>query len=237
MGKQGRHYSIDITGHGASPMSGSVTSDFSGLIKEGDKNIKRLLFDVLEETVKQMCQAGRVEEALESIKAYQEKQFEYSCPLLIFRRDRQCGDSPYIGAHMAWGAIHEAMKRSFGEEVGLYKKGKTGGVTHTELAHHVKVRPNHIFLCRPDGSTIMKPDRIDDQLPSPEVRGFTRYEVIEPPFNFSFSVLIDACEPFPALADEDLMQAIIRRAKYHGLGSRRAAGFGDWEIDEMKIGG
>lgn len=235
MGKQGRHFGIEVKGSGVSPMSGSVASDFSGLIKEGDKNIKRLLFEVLEETVKQMCQAGKVEEALEAIKTYQEKQFEYACPLLVFRRDKQTHDAPYVGAHMVWGAIHEAMKRSFGAEVGLYKKGKTGGVTHTELAHHVKIQPHHILLYRPDGNVIFGPDRIDDQLPSPEVRGFTRYEVIEPPFKFMFSVLVDGCEPFPALADADLIQAIIKRAKYHGLGSRRAAGFGDWEIEEMKV--
>ena len=236
-------YTYEIIGEAESAWSGSQPADHQKLIKKKDKDVKSLYFQVLKSEVELKAQSGDIVGALESIDTYLTQEFEYANPLNIFRKDNQCGDIPYIGAHMVFGAIRDAITDSFYKDFGLYKKQgvdkNTTGTSYQKLKTLIRVKPNHIFLHRPalngEKSRLRKIDFIDTQQPCGQVRGFSQYEVIEPPFQFRFKVHIIPLPPYEkSLNDRKLMEAVIRQSVYHGISARRSAGYGEWEIVKMK---
>ncbi|MHA1828610.1 MAG: hypothetical protein ACTSX6_08180 [Candidatus Heimdallarchaeaceae archaeon] len=230
-------WSVEIVGQADGPWSGAKPDSLEKLIEKPDKDVKSLKYQVLKAAVELACQSGNLEEAADAIKRYEEFEFSYACPLNRFQRDKQHGDRPYIGAHCVFGAIRDAAKESFNDFFQFYAKKGDKGPSDKHFRKYVDVRPHHIFLYRPDvgGEVVQSPDEIDGQQPTVDVRGFARYEIINPPFQFKFRVNFRPYGHFESrLSDRDMVRKAIYQAVNHGLGGRRGVGFGMWSIVDYK---
>jgi len=233
-------WGVEVIGEAESPFSGAVPENLDSLITKPDKDVKSLLYQVVKTQVELLCQSGDTQKAVEAINKYLDKNFEYACPKNTFKQDVQNGHHPYIGAHCVFGGIRDAASEAYNDVFKFYKKKGDKGPSDKHFRKYVTVKPNHIFFHRPDmaGSQIEKVDETEGQQPCPDVRGFAKYEVINPPFQFMFRVNLNPFGYFKdLLSDRDLIKAVIHQAVNHGLGARRSAGCGMWKIVSYKESG
>lgn len=240
MKKPVKPYVIHVTGHGLTPLSGAVPDDIENLVKKSSGNTKALQFKIVTAIVDKCIQVNDVEGALAALEKYRSDEALYAFPLNTFKRDLQNKGAIYMGAHCFYGAIRETIVESYYEEVKVYKKGKKGFVTNPSakrIRNYVSVKPNHVFLHKPDSKDlIFNPDITSDpQQPVGDVKGFSRFEVINPPYEFSFSVHVHPRTPWVSLQNEELMKEILWYSAFRGIGSRRGAGFGSWRIDTVEF--
>ena len=229
-------YDIQIIGSSESPFRGSIPEDIDELIKKPDKDVKSLIYQAVKAQIDQCVQKGDTEGAWEAIELYQNKQFEYSSPVNIFRKDMQNGQCPYIGAHAVIGAFRDAAKFLYPDSFYQKKGDRKPSIKH--LRKFISVRPYHIFMYRPHLGTskIEKVDGIDGQQPVGDIKGFSKYEYISPPFEFSFTITLNPKGIFEnLLGDFGKVEEIMRQACNHGLGGGRAAGYGMWKIVTYSI--
>ena len=224
-------FTLHVVGEAEGPFSGSRPENIDQLISKPDKDTASLLYQIAKTQIELCCQKGDTEGALIALQKYQEKEFSYAAPLNVFPKDNQNGAYPYIGAHCVFGAIRDAMRLAFDDEIKFYRKKGDDAPSKKHLRDFVFVKPHHIFMYRPalDGTVISKVDEEQGQQPCGDVKGFSRYEVIHPPFQFQFNVNVVPKGPFKTL-NPKLMKEVISQAVNHGLGSRRAAGYGMWKI-------
>jgi hypothetical protein len=158
--------------------------------------------------------------------------------LNVFKRDKQNGGAPYMGAHWLFGAIRDAAKFVFPKD--FHGPGcKKGAPSRDHFRKFVDVTPYHIFFHQPkyeknNKNVVKEVDGIDDQQPSGKIKGFARYEKIESPLQFRAEVLVSPRGLFfDLLEDPDNMLEIIHQARNHRLGSCRSAGYGMWNVIEL----
>lgn len=233
-------YVIHVTGHGLTPLSGAVPADIENLVKKSSGNTKTLQFKIVSAIVDKCIQINDVDGAMKALEKYKLDEALYSYPLNKFKRDMQNKGALYMGGHCFYGAIRDTIVESYFEEVCVYKKGKrgyTGFPSAKRVRNYVGVKPNHILLYRPGSKTpIVKPDITSDpQQPVGDVKGFSQFEVIEPPYELSFTVHVYPRTPWKTLKNQDLMRDILWYSSFRGIGSRRGAGFGSWKIDKMEF--
>jgi hypothetical protein len=246
--KKTEGYIIEVVGKAEGPHSAAKPASIEPLIeKSREKNFTKLMYGVLEKQVDMYLTKGDTEGALQCISDFRNKLEHtetYDAPLNAFQRDHQNGGGLFIGAHCPFGSFRDTATNLAWEH--FYQKGKTGYTnphTHpspTHLRRVVKVVPNHIFFYRPDlnGKLITAPDiEKDGQQPIGAVKGFQQYEVLNPPFQFKFSIGV-----FPKgkyfsklLADRDTVMEIVRQMPLAGLGARRSAGHGYWSFVSCEI--
>lgn len=231
-------YTIRVIGEAEAPVRGAVPHSIDDLIKKPSKDVASLIFSAAKAQVELCVQSGDIAAAWEAIEKYQKQSFEYVAPLNEFKHDKQNGHAPYMGAHCYFGAFRDAADFLFDDIFykGSADKGKKPSKKHLRKA--VCVRPNHIFFYRPDlnGAMITKADEVEGQQPSPEVKGFARYETIYPPFQFQFFVNINPRGPFEKfLSDRDKVVETIYQAANHGHGATRSGGYGLWQVVDIKI--
>lgn len=237
--KQESPYAINVVGEAEGPFRGAVPKSIEALIEKPSKDTASLIYTTVKAQIEMCVQAGDVAGAWEAIKKYQEEEFRYSCPLNTFKRDHQNGNWPYQGAHTIVGAFRDATRFLMPEY--FYEKNTTGGTKNPSKTHFrkfVKVLPNHIFFHRPDinGPVIEEPDEIEGQQPTPDVKGFARFETIYNPFQFQFRLVIAPKGPFEKLlSNRESVVDCLHQAVNHGLGASRAAGYGMWRIVSTEL--
>jgi len=238
MAKEAKSYTIHVVGEAESPFRGAVPESIDSLIEKPTKDVATLIYNAVKAQVELCVQAGDVAGAWESIKKYQEEQFQYSCPLNTFKRDHQNGNWPYQGAHTIYGAFRDGARFLFPEYFYEKKKGRTDRPSNKHLRKFVVVRPNHIFFVRPDinGAIIEQVDEVEGQQPVNDVKGFARYEVINNPFQFQFTMAVNPKGLFEKfLKNQDKVCEALTQGVNHGLGASRGAGYGMWRIGSMTV--
>ena len=240
-GSAAQSYAIEVEGEGtpiiSGGLSGSIPSDQGKLIKKPTKDSLALYFLIVKTQVEMLCQAGRTDEAMAAMKKYQEEQeksaTEYNCPLNVFRRDYQDSGAPYAGAHCLYAAFRDTMGQMF--DIYYKKKGDTKP-SDKHLRKYVQIWPNHIFFMR-DGKKILTPDIAEDpQQPTEDVPGFSRYEVILPPFNFRFTMGVRPYGQFrDILSQKERVLEAVYNMSYAGLCGRRSANFGQWRVKLARL--
>lgn len=229
-GKNG-NYTIEVEGKAIAAFSGAVPKSIDELTLKPDKDVKSLIYEAAKAQIDACIRAGDIEGAWKAIKAYEERTFEFPSPLNTFKRDMQNADHPFIGAHCVVGAFRDAAKFLFPEC--FYRKKGDNAPAGKHLRKFVLVKPFHIFFYR-DGEIIKDADAIEGQQPTPDVKGFAKYEVIYPPFDFRFNIHLYPKGPFEGLlSDRDKVLEVVNQAVIHGLGSRRSAGYGAWELANL----
>lgn len=236
--KNVKPYVIHVTGHGLTPLSGAVPADIENLVKKSSGNTKTLQFKIVSAIVDKCIQVNDVDGALAALEKYRLDEALYAYPLNKFKRDMQTKGALYMGGHCFYGAIRDTIVESYFEEVCVYKKGRrgyTGFPSAKRIRNYVSVKPNHVLLYRPGSKKpIIKPDvESDPQQPVGDVKGFSRFEVINPPYEFKFRVEVHPRTPWKNLKDQELMKNILWYSSFRGIGSRRGAGFGSWKIDTL----
>jgi len=238
MAKETKSYTIKVVGESESPFRGAVPEDTKILIGKPKANVAELTFQIVKTQVELLLQTGDTAAAWETLKKYQDtdKEKEYNNPLNCFKRDHQNGNWPYQGAHTVYGAFRDGSRFIFPEF--FYEKGVTGGTkrpSKTHLRKFIKILPNHIFFQR-NGDVVTKPDGIHGQQPTPDVKGFARYEYVNDPFQFEFKLTVNPkglYEKF--LSNQDKVMEGLRQGVNHGLGASRSAGYGMWHIVSTEI--
>lgn len=228
-------YAVEVKGKAISSWSGSVPENIDKLINKTPKDTVTLMFEVVKTQVELLLQQGKTAEAMEAIHAYLNKEFVYPCPLNTFRRDEQNGRCLYQGAHSFYGAFRDTAGKLY--DLYYQKKGdlQAGKASDKHLRDSVVIYPNHVFLYR-DGKKIVTPDDIEGQQPTEDVSGFSKYEVIHPPFEFAYTVHVLAKGPFQKfLEDKDRVVQSLKYSSLRGQGSRRSANYGHWEPVSVKI--
>lgn len=229
-------YVFHISGTSLSDWSGATPKSIDELVKKPSKDITTLFYQVVKTQVELLCQKGETAQAMDALKKYMDQEFEYAAPLNIFKKDAQNSQAPYIGAHSFFGAFRDAAGNLFDI---YYKKAGDRGLKASDkhLRECVRIAPNHIFLYR-DGKKIMEPDEIEGQQPSPDVKGFAKYEVIRHPFTFDFSLQVIPIGHFKEfLNDRDKVLEALYCSTFNGQGARRSAGYGAWKITKTKMEG
>lgn len=236
----GKSWSVEIIGQADGPFSGAQPQEIDALIEKPDKDVKTLKFQIVKAQVELLCQKGDTLSAVEALKKYEETQFSYACPLNVFQKDIHNGNWPFMGGYCFYGAFRDAANQAFKDQYNFWKNQADNNkkLPRKRLRNYVHVRPHHVFFYRPDinGKPIEKVDNMVGQQPiEGGSKGFARYEVIEPPFQFKFRVDLMPLGPFAkALTDRDLVKATIYQAVNHGLLGRRAVGYGMWHIESYK---
>jgi len=223
-------YAIDVEAHGTGPWSGPRPADVDTLVQRLDPALKELKNLIIKKEIEELVNIGDTKTAHEVLKMYGMPE-GYRYPLNQFARDLQNGNGIYQGAHCFYGAFRDAA----GELFSIYYK-KKGDLKPSDkhLRKQVEVFPYHVPLMR-NGKQLMEPDYIDKQQPVGDVQGFARYEVINPPFNFKFTVRILVAGKFKEfLAEKAWVFRAIESSTLHRQGSRRSANFGPWAIDKIK---
>jgi len=243
--KTSKPYSIEVIGRAVGPWSGPRPESIDPLIeKSQEKELFAVEMDILKNQIDRLLQTGDVSGATDLLDAFRKNRSmvkTFDAPLCVFAKDMQNGANPYIGAHCFFGAFRNRAQVLCWEF--FYQKGMKGFANKPSAKHlrrQVNIRPNHVFLYRPDldGEIITGADYIDGQQPVGEVKGFARYEVIQPPFAFRFSIDVDPrSEKYfeKLLSDQDQVVQIVGSMWREGLGARRSAGHGYWEIVSMEI--
>jgi len=230
-------YQVKVVGESESDWRGAIPDSIEALTKKPGKDTATLIYQAVKTQVELLCQKGDTLGALEAIEKYRREGHEYDSPLNRFKRDNQNGGAPYMGAHCFVGAFRDSAKFLFPGKVFYAKKGdKLPAQEH--LRKFVVVRPNHIFLFRPDleGEKISEPNAIEGQQPTPKVKGFAKYETIFHPFQFQFTMQINPRGIFSKfLGDKDKVIETLYQAALHGAGACRSAGYGAWRIVEAEI--
>lgn len=233
-----RPYVIHVKGHGLTPLSAAIPADIEGLVKKSSGNTKALQLKIVTAIVDKCIQVNDIEGAQKALNKYQEDEALYSFPLMTFKRDKQNGNAVYMGANSFYGAIRDTIVESFFDEVCVYKKGKKGYIgfpSAKRIRNYVFVKPHHVALYNPvKKERIIEPDVMSDpQQPVGDVKGFSRFEVINPPYEVKFRVEVHPRRPWGNLKDQDLMKNILWYSSFRGIGARRGAGFGSWKIDTL----
>jgi hypothetical protein len=230
-------YAINCVGEGVSTLRAPKPADVGALVENPPKNVDALKFEILKSKVELLTQAGKIDEADQAVENYLNLKRGYSFPLMGFQRDKQNGNHIFFGAHWIVGAIRDMAKWTHPEA--FYQKGVVGGTkapSRTHFRKFVIVEPAHIFPKRPDGSFIKEPDQIGNQQPSPDVMGFSRYEELDPPYQFEFTVLVNVNGPFNGiLKDPESFLKILKLAKFNRLGGSRGANYGHWKFVSAEI--
>jgi len=230
-------YTVKVRGRSESDFRGARPVSIEPLLEKPGRNEKSLIYKVVTAQVELCKQNADIEGAWEAIKKYRDADFGgYQAPLNVFQKDNQNGGCPYIGGHAVFGGLRDAAGWLFPQF--FYEKvpGKTKRPSKTHFRKFVIVRPNHIFFYR-NGEKIIKAHGVEDQQPTPAVKGFARYEVIHHPFDFSFTISINDNGLFAKLLkDKKKVKDIIYQGANHGLGACRSAGYGQWEITNYEVG-
>jgi hypothetical protein len=227
-------YSFKVKGEGESSICGARPEDLKPLIEKPDKDNKSLIHMAVKAQVELAVQAGDVNAAWRAIEKNQEAQFIYSNPLNVFQKDAHNGNYPFIGAHSIVACFRDSAKFLFPGKIFYDKKGsKNPAAQHARKA--ISVRPYHVFMKR-KGKTIQEPDKVEGQQPSPTVRGFSRFETIDVPWEFEFTITVSTENSFAGtpLKDKTAIKKILNQMQIQGLGGRRGAGYGQWMITDLK---
>lgn len=223
-------YIVRVKGEATTSWSGSVPYSIDDLIKKAGKDTMTLFYQIAKTQIDLLCQAGKTDEAMVVWEKLRQQEFEYACPKMVFRRDLQAG-CIYQGAHCFYGAFRDAAS-----DAGIFYK-KKGDLLPSDkhFRKYVRVSPDHICLYRPD-ALIKTPDEEEGQQPVDDVRGFSRYEVVHPPFYFRFNVEVLVAGKFKKfLQDKESVVKTICRSAWNGQGARRAAGYGGWRVTEVIV--
>ena len=230
------HVEAEALGPFYGPRAGNEKGELSikDLLPIPDANTKKLLYKALSAQVEQFTQAGKANEAADLIKEYLKTQQEYKSPYYVFQKDMQNGGAPYLGAYCYFGAFRDAAKELFTKQ--FWGKGNTEARTAKILKTYVPIRPYHIFFHRGKKKIGRDEIVIEDNNPTPDVKGFAFYERIDPPFNFGFSINVLTDGPFSdTLRNEDKVLEVLRYSIYKGLGAKRGQGGGYWRPSKIKI--
>jgi len=234
-------YTFRIVGQADSAWRGAVPDDCADLKVAPEKNVKELLYMIVKAEVERLTQKGDTKGAAEAVKKYQDhSKHQYANPLNVFKKDKQNGDIPCIGAHCLYGGFRDAAVELFPQY--FYKTAADRGKkpSNKHLRKYVHVRPYHVFLHRPsmngNGKIIKEVDGVHDQHPTPKVGAFCRYEFIDSPFQFEYLLNVSIEGPFKKFLENqhEVKMAIVQSANA-GQGGGRAAGYGMWRILKCKV--
>jgi hypothetical protein len=184
-----------------------------------------------------------IEVAAAEVQKYQGVSVSYKAPLNIIHKDNQkLGKDelpiPVIPQHFIMGAFRDTASQSFADQYQLATlKDRKNRVGKEHLRKYIQITPFHIFMFRDEKMEKMIESSdifIEGQQPTPGAAGFARYEVITGPIYFKFNMIFQPQGKFPALADRNLVCMCLSQSTYRGLGGRRSANYGQWEIISAK---
>ena len=115
------------------------------------------------------------------------------------------------------------------------RKGRVG---KAHMRKYVQITPYHIFLHKdPDYKEMFRDAdvTIEGQQPVTDVKGFSRNEILVGPLHFNFQMIFQPKGKFPVLGNRDLVLQCLHQSTFRGLGGRRAANYGQWEITKAKM--
>jgi len=230
-------YQVVVKGESQSDWRAAVPEDIGTLIKgtEKDPAINTLKLEIIKKQVELLLNQGDTESAATAIEKFVNKEKAgYPAPVCRFKRDRQNGQCPYMGAHSFFGAFREAATIMFPEEFYENAKGKTKRPSKSHLRKVVLIKPHHVFFYR-DGKKITEPDEEEGQQPVGMVKGFSYYETIRHPFNFEYRMQVNPTTKWFSgfLSDVEAMERIIIQSAWHGQGSCRSANYGLWDVKKI----
>jgi hypothetical protein len=242
---KGKVRHLHVVYKGLYDIRGARPDNTAALVEIDPKNVLLTEYKILNATVDQCIQAGRVDDAAEALKIYKRNLaagIGIKNPLNVFQKDLQNGGAPYIGAHCVEGAFREACKFYFPGKIlyegkGIFKNTALPGQEHVRKT--LTILPKHIFLHQPDMSNgkVLKPNRIVGQQPSKTVGGFARYEEIDAPWMIEFDMSISTRNRFRGslLEDKAVIEEIMVGVGNLGFGGCRGAGFGRAGLEELTI--
>jgi hypothetical protein len=185
-----------------------------------------------------------IEVAAADVKQHETDRGVYKSPLNVIHRDRQkLGNDenpiPIVAQHFILAAFRDEASAAFADEFNLATPEKRKGrVGKAHMRKSINITPYHIFLYKDPECKEMFEDHdilIEGQQPVMDVKGFSRNEVITGPIYFKFRMIFVPKGKFPALADRELVLRCLHQSTFRGLGGRRAANYGQWEIIKAKI--
>jgi hypothetical protein len=225
-------YMVRVKGEAEMPFRGGKPDDIDALVKNPGKNTKALIFLAAKAQVEMCLQKGDVQGAWEAIETYANSEFEFNNPLNCFGKDKQHGDRPYIGGYQIVGALRESAHWLFDC---FYGKKGDGKPAKRHFRKFIQVKPHHIFMRR-NGGFVEEVDGIIGQQPTEAVKGFARYEYIDPVFKFDFDVHVNPVGPLAnTLASQDNVVDMIQQAARQGLMRGRGIGCGGWVAKDIKV--
>lgn len=231
-------YYVDVTGEYISTISGSRPEDTAKLISKPSKTVNEELHKIMKAQVELCLQKGDIEGATAAVDAFQNSGNDFSNPLHVFQRDEQCGRRPFQGAYMFFGAFRDTIKMAYPKDFNIYIKVKnTSGPSIKHLRKSVRVAPDHIFLMKDEDNYMEESDIvIENQHPvPPDVKGFSRFEILPKGAIVKYRLEVHSCTQFNALADLELVKKVIIQSALHGIGSRRASGYGQWKVKKIEF--
>jgi len=184
-----------------------------------------------------------IEAAALEVKEYQVEQETYNAPLNVIDRDYQKQDSdgkpiPIVAQHFIIAALRDEISNSFADEFLMAKVGDVKGrVGKEHLRKFIKIYPFHLQLFKdPKMTQLFEACDIitEGQQPVMQVKGFSFNEVLWGPIYFMFRMIFHPKGKFPRLADRELVQQVLYQCTFRGLGGRRSANYGQWEIIKGK---
>jgi hypothetical protein len=182
--------------------------------------------------------------AAAEVKTYQKNHKTYKAPLNVIHRDKQKlgndnGPLPFIAQHFILAAFRDEASSSFSDEFCLAtQENRKGRIGKAHMRKYIQITPYHIFLFKdPEYNTMFENSDIivEGQQPVGDVKGFSNNEVIVGPIYFKFQMMFQPKGKFPPLGDRDLVLQCLYQSTFRGLGGRRAANYGQWEILKAKF--
>lgn len=180
-----------------------------------------------------------IEAVAMEVKKYQKEQETYAAPLNVIDRDYQKQGSdglpiPIISQHFIVAAFRDEISNSFPDEFLMAKVSeKEGRIGREHLRKFLKIYLFHLHLFKdPEMTQLFEASDIviEGQQPVMKVAGFSFNEVLWGPIYFKFRIIFHPKGKFPRLADRELVQQVLYQCTFRGLGGRRPANYGQWEI-------
>lgn len=232
----------------AHSLSGNIAADIEKLLKKAvvEEALLRAAIKKLDKVVENPDSLPEeIDAAAASVKQYQADNIIYRAPLNVIHRDVQRLGSddnplPIICQHFILAAFRDEASASFPREFGLVIAGEktTGLVGRGHLRKYIRVTPYHIFLYKdPEYKEMFEASDItvEGQQPVMDVKGFSYNEVMNGPIYFKFQMIFQPKGKFPGLANKDNVIQCLYQSTFRGLGGRRAANYGQWDILKATI--
>lgn len=231
----------------AHSLSGNKADDIDKLIKKSivqEALLKAAVKKLEAIMANKDCLPEEIEVAAAEVSQYQDVSADYKAPLNIIHKDEQRrGEDqlplPVIPQHFIMGAFRDTASQSYADQFMLATiSDRKNRVAKEHLRKYIQITPFHIFMYKDKEMTQMIQGSdvfVEGQQPTQNVGGFARYEVIQGPIYFKFNMFFQPEGKFPCLADRELVCRCLYQATFRGLGGRRSANFGQWQVLSAKI--
>jgi ribosomal protein L17 len=242
-------WGIEVLARTISPISGSKSADVFALAGKPDANTRDLKGKLIQKEAEMILKKTKplpeeIDGIRDEIESTKNDSIKHSVPLNILHRDRQTmGEDdkplPVLGQHMLYAPFREMATAAYYREFKIYTQlsAHKGWASNKWMKHYVIVDPKHVRLYH--DKDLKKPINESDlvregQNPCGDVKGFSQYEVTPLNVFFKFTMTFNPRGKFPALSNKELVLDCFQQSLSLGLGSRRGANYGMWEVIDIK---